>query len=99
MPRLTTPSSNPYAHPSRALRTPYHSRRQERDPQMSPSSNSDKENATPASRQIESTQRVLHDKLSEKSSQFYDPFISKDKQRKTKAKYRTLLKETNGIYH
>ena len=99
MPRLVTPSANPYAHASHTLGA---SRNRLQRSTMSPS-NSDKENASPPQEhepmeRIFASQAALREKLSEKSNtQYYDPHLSREKQRETNAKYRNLLRETNGI--
>ena len=102
MPRLVTPSSNPYAHASHTL-TPY--TRRDRS-SMSPAnmSSSDKENASPNERQEPSTQKflasqaALKEKLGENiNSQYYDPFQPREKVRDVTQKYRRLIQETNGI--
>jgi hypothetical protein len=70
---------------------------------MSPSA-SDKENAGPdevaASQKVTATQAALRGKLAENSNtQYYDPFLPKDKVREVTAEYRRLLAETNGMLY
>jgi len=99
MPRLVTPSSNPYANGSHTL-TPYTRHRSEVSP-----STSDKENATPEQHEMQSTGKVLasqaafREKLRENpNSQYYDPFLPKEVTRSTTQKYRKLIQETNGTH-
>ena len=98
MPRLVTPSSNPYAHGSHTL-TPYTRRQRET---FSPA-NSDKENEEPGSQQrtgkVLASQAALREQLREQpNTQFYDPFQPREKVRDVMQSYRRLLQDTTGIY-
>jgi hypothetical protein len=94
MPRLVTPSANVYAHGSHTL-TPYNRR------QRSPTSlsSSDKENASPPqpSPKVFASQAALREKLADKSNtQYYDPHQPREVVKAITAKYRDLIRETNG---
>lgn len=95
MPRLVTPSSNPYAHGSHTL-TPYSRRQQDTtSPAMS-----DKENEPPVSQpgKILASQAALRDKLQEQpNTQYYDPFQPREKVRDVMQSYRRLIQDTTGI--